>query len=249
MNAVVGRRRFLLATAGASTLAGCSSSSSSGSPSNETGETRPSGTPVALEGISAMLQYVRPATDARRPEIIASEGRQYVVATFDAATVSASDVALRLDGTEYAGTVTATADGRLEIGFEVPQDVAAESGVVLVGGESKPVSRDVLDRLANPPRFTNVSFDADAESRPGAILGLDVRVWNEGGLGPFTGVFDVPGAPPKVFSEQVDSATFAGYTTHVTISDDATPREDTAVFDTGFEQYRVPVSIVPPNET
>ncbi len=248
MNAAIGRRRVLLATAGASALAGCSSSSTDESPSNETDENPDAGADadgsVELEGISATLQYVRPATDAKRPEVLATEGRQYVVVTIGASAVEASDVALRLDGTEYASSFTATADGRLDIGFAVPRDVAAESGTVLVGGESKPIYRDVLERLANPPRFTNVSFDADAEIRPGAFMGLDVRVWNKGGPGPFNGVFDVPDASPKVFSERVDSGTFASYATYVTISEGATPGDRTAVFDTGFEQYTVPFTVV-----
>ncbi|WP_254762648.1 hypothetical protein [Natrinema marinum] len=246
MNAAIGRRRFLLATAGASALAGCSSSSTGDSPSNETAENPDATASVELEGLSATLQYVRPATDEGRPEVLATEGHQYVVAAFDAATVDASDVAFRLDGTEYTGSFTATRDGRLEIGFEVPRDVAAESGAVLVGGESNSVYRDVLDRLANPPRFTNVSFDADPEVRPGAFMGLDVRVWNKGGPGSFEGVFDVSGAPPKVFSEQVDSGTYASFMTYVTIDEDAGAGERTAVFDTGFEEYTVPFSIVDP---
>ncbi|WP_049924296.1 hypothetical protein [Halopiger djelfimassiliensis] len=243
MNAVVDRRRVLLATAGASALAGCSSSRSEGSPSSETGD-RPGETASAeIAGISAMLQYVRPR-DGRRPEILATEDRQYVVVTFGAPTSDASDVALRLDGTEYASSFTATADGRLDVGFEVPLNVAAESATVLVGGESHPVYRDVLDRLSNPPRLTSVSFDADAEVRPGTIATVDVRVRNEGGPGPFKGVFEVPGAPPKVFSERIDGDTLAGYTTHATIGSDVESGDRTAVFDTGFQRQTTTVTIV-----
>ncbi|WP_222915187.1 hypothetical protein [Natrinema sp. SYSU A 869] len=119
----------------------------------------------------------------------------------------------------------------------------------IVRDGSRSLSRDVLDRLANPPRFTDVSFDARAEIRPGAIMGLDVRVWNRGGPGPFSGVFDVPGAPPTVFSEPIDSDTLSDHTAHVTIGDDADPGDETAVFDTGFEQYTAPFTIVTPDET
>ncbi|WP_408959877.1 hypothetical protein [Natrinema sp. 74] len=120
MNEAVDRRRFLLATAGASALAGCSSSPAGESPSspdasssNETDGHPDAAATADLEGISAALQYVRPATDSRRPEVLATEGRQYVVVTVGESTVEARDVALRLDGTEYASSFTAAADGRL----------------------------------------------------------------------------------------------------------------------------------------
>ncbi|WP_254521969.1 hypothetical protein [Natrinema caseinilyticum] len=181
------------------------------------------------------------------PEVLASDGGQYVVVTFADPSVAATDVAVRVDGTEYTNSFTATVDRGVDIGFESPRDVAAENGAVLVGGEPYPLSRDVLDRLANPPRFTDVSFDARAEVRPGGLVGLDVRVWNRGGPGTFAGVFGVPDAPPTVFSERVDSGTFAGYAEHVTIAANAAPGDRTAVFDTGFERYTVPFTVVEPD--
>ncbi|QLG50019.1 hypothetical protein [Natrinema halophilum] len=246
MNEPVGRRRFLFATAGAGTIAGCTSSDLAESPSNETPETSDASVSTEIGRVSAALQYVRPTRSERRPEVLATDGGQYVIVTVGERTIDASDVVLRLDDTEYTDTFTANRDGRLHVGFEVPQDVAAENGTALVGEARHPIYRDVLDRLADPPRFTNVSFDARAEIRPGAIMGLDVRIWNRGGPGPFTAVFDVPDAQPSVFSEQVDSGTFAGYTTHVTIDDDAESGGRTAVFDTGFERYTVPYTIVSP---
>ncbi|WP_222915189.1 hypothetical protein [Natrinema sp. SYSU A 869] len=63
--------------------------------------------------------------------MIATEGRQYVVVTIGETTVDVAETVLRLDGTEYASSFSAESDGRLDIGFEVPRDVAAENGAVL----------------------------------------------------------------------------------------------------------------------
>lgn len=242
------RRRFLLLTAGVGGFTGCLTAGPSDEETEHSPTTRdrrtstaqtPSETttPEAIEQIAASLQYVTPKGADGSRKVLANADRQYVIVTFRDDGSDAAETTLHLDGEKYTHSFTAAHDGRLDVGFDVPRDVTAAEGSIRFEGTSYPVYRDVLDRLANPPRFTETEFDVQEDVSPGGFLGLDVQTWNKGDTGPFKGVFRVPDAPSKVFSKTIDSGTLSRTSTYVTINEDATAGERTAVFDTGFKQY------------